>query len=343
MTPRSLLKKFQISHDLLTLRPEELVTAAYRALLRREPDSGGLKSYSDAIRNGHDITWLLQSLVRSEEFGLNHSINDFSLDTALRMNVQTDATIEERRALWDHIALVWSDLGRVDPYWSVLTDDRWRAKNMTEEAAIEAFYATGQADLLRLEAWLRRNSLELNTDAVCAEYGCGVGRLTQWFATRFRHVLAFDISESHLKAARERLCRRGINNVDFVLVRGTADLRMLADVDLFYSMIVLQHNPPPVMTDILAGAFGGLKKGGCCFFQIPTYSASYSFSLKSYRKTLAAKKQMEMHGLPQRNVFELARQYEVFPVEIQPDDVTGNQSRWISHTFLMRKALMALV
>src|ERR1700726_858375 len=183
MTPRSLLKKFQVSHDLLTLRPEELVTAAYRALLRREPDSGGLKSYSDAIRNGHDITWLLQSLVRSEEFGLNHSINDFSLDAALRMNVQTDATIEERRALWDHIALVWSDLGRVDPYWSVLTDDRWRAKNMTEEAAIEAFYGTGQADLLRLEAWLRRNSLELSTDAVCAEYGCGVGRLTQWLAT----------------------------------------------------------------------------------------------------------------------------------------------------------------
>jgi SAM-dependent methyltransferase len=337
MTPRSLLKRLQGHRNLLTLRPEELVTAAYRALLRREPDSGGLKSYSDALRNGQEITWLLQSLVRSEEFGLNQSTSSFLLDSALPMKVQTDTTTEERRALWDHIALVWSNLGRVDPYWSVLTDDRWRAKNMREEAAIEAFYTTGQADLLRLEAWLRRNSLELNPDAVCAEYGCGVGRLTQWLATRFRHVLAFDISEPHLEAARERLGRQGIKNVDFVLVRGSADLRMLAEVDLFYSVIVLQHNPPPIMTDILAGAFAGLKNGGCCLFQIPTFSANYSFSMKSYQKNLTAKKKMEMHCLPQRTVFDLARQHEVFPVEIQPDDVTGNQSRWISNTFLMRK------
>ena len=103
-------------------------------------------------------------------------------------------------------------------------------------------------------------------------------------------------------------------------------------------MIVLQHNPPPIMTDILAAAFGGLKEGGCCFFQIPTYSANYSFSVESYWTDVAAKKEMEMHFLPQKNVLELARQHEVFPVEIQPDGAIGNQSRWISNTFLMRKA-----
>jgi SAM-dependent methyltransferase len=239
--------------------------------------------------------------------------------------------------LWDHIASVWSHFGRVDPYWSVLTDDRWRTKNMTKAATIEAFHATGQADLLRLEAWFRRNSLELKREMVCAEYGCGVGRFTQWLATRFGHVLAFDISEPHLDAARERLRRLGIKNVDFVLVRGRADLQMLSGVNLFYSMIVLQHNPPPIMTDVLAGAFAGLKNGGCCFFQIPTYSANYSFSIRSYQQNLPAGKKMEMHCLPQKNVLELARQYEVYPIEIQPDGAVGNQSRWISNTFLMRK------
>jgi SAM-dependent methyltransferase len=335
MTWRTLLRKFRVNHDSLTLQPEELVRTAYLALLRREPDPEGLKSYSDAIRNGHDLAWLLRSLLRSQEYVL--ATDGFSLDTAPPLNVQTNVTPEERRALWAHIASVWSNFGKVDPYWSVLTDDRWRAKKMTEEAAIEAFYATGQADLLRLEAWLRRNALALNPDPVCAEYGCGVGRLTQWLARRFRHVLAFDISEPHLEAARNRLRRQGIKNVEFVLVRGIADLRMVAEVDLFYSMIVLQHNPPPIMTDILAGAFAGLKTGGYCFFQIPTYSANYSFSIQSYRQNLTAKKKMEMHCLPQKEVLELARQYEVFPVEIQPDDAVGNQGRWISNTFLMRK------
>jgi SAM-dependent methyltransferase len=338
MTLRSLLRKFQFHPDLLTRRPEELVTVAYQAVLRREPDPGGLKTYSDAIRNGRDLLWLLQSLVRSEEFVLSKSTNNFPLDTAPPMNVQTSVTTQERRALWDHIASVWSNFGTTDPYWSVLTHDQWRAKNMTEEETIKAFYATGEADLLRLEAWLRRNSLELNRDTVCAEYGCGVGRLTQWFAARFRRVLAFDISEPHLKAARERLSRQGINNVDFVLVRGKSDLRVMADVDLFYSMIVLQHNPPPIMIDILAGAFAGLKEGGCCFFQIPTYSANYAFSIESYWAEAAARNEMEMHCFPQRNVLELGRQYEVFPVEIQPDGAIGDHGRWISNTFLMRKA-----
>ena len=97
------------------------------------------------------------------------------------------------------------------------------------------------------------------------------------------------------------------------------------------------------MTDILAGAFAGLKNGGCCLFQIPTFSANYTFSMKSYQKNLTAKKKMEMHCLPQRTVFDLARRYEVFPVEIQPDDVTGNRSRWISNTFLMRKVPASVV
>jgi hypothetical protein len=45
-----------------------------------------------------------------------------------------------------------------------------------------------------------------------------------------------------------------------------------------------------------------------------------------------------MHFLPQRNVLELAHQYEVYPIEIQPDGAIGNQTCWISNTFLMRKA-----
>jgi hypothetical protein len=188
--------------------------------LRRDPDPSALQTYSEAIRNGQDLLWLLQSLVQSDEFLLHHSGNNSPLDTAPAMDVQTSAANpEQRRALWDHISSVWSNFGSTDPYWSVLTDERWRSKNMTDEASFEAFYETGQGELLRLDAWLRRNSLELKSDAVCAEYGCGVDRLTHWLARKFRRVLAFGISEPHLKAAHDYLSRQGIHNVDFILVR----------------------------------------------------------------------------------------------------------------------------
>jgi SAM-dependent methyltransferase len=340
MTLRSLLGKFRANRDCLTLPPEELVIAAYRALLQRDPDAEDLLTYSAAIRQGQDLLWLLQRLTQSGEFILRHSGHNFPLDCGPPMKVQMNATnAEEHRALWDHISSVWSGFGSTDPYWSVLTDERWRSKNMTDETSIEAFHATGEGDLLRLEAWLRRNSLELKSDSICAEYGCGVGRLTHWLAKRFRRVVAFDISEPHLEAAHKYLSRHGIHNVDLVLVRGEADLQKLSGVDLFYSSIVLQHNPPPVMIDILRAAFVGLQKGGYCFFQIPTYSADYSFSTDSYWRDLAANKQMEMHFLPQKSVLELARQSKVFPIEIQPDGAIGNGNCWISSTFLMMKTL----
>jgi SAM-dependent methyltransferase len=340
MRLRSLLRKFQANRDFLALRPEEMVTSAYNALLRREPEPGDLHKYTDGIRNGQSLLWLLQSLVQTDEFLLKHSGGNSPLDTAPPMDVRASATSpEELRALWDHISSVWSKFGSTDPYWSVLTDERFRSKNMTDEASIEAFFATGQGELLRLEAWLRRNALELEPDIIFAEYGCGVGRLTHWLARRYRRVVAFDVSEPHLKAARDYLSRHGIQNVDLVLVRGDADLQLLSDVDFFYSSIVLQHNPPPIMTDILGRAFEGLKKGGYCFFQLPTYSANYSFSMEAYWSDVAANKGMEMHFLSQKSVLELARRYEVFPIEIQPDASIGNRTCWISNTFLMMKAL----
>src|ERR1700674_3903094 len=111
MTWRTLVRKVRFNHDSLTLQPEELVLTAYLALLRREPDPEGLKSYSDAIRNGHDLAWLLQSLLRSQEYV--QATDRFSLDTAPPLNIQTNVTPEECRALWDHIASVWSNFGRV--------------------------------------------------------------------------------------------------------------------------------------------------------------------------------------------------------------------------------------
>jgi SAM-dependent methyltransferase len=259
-------------------------------------------------------------------------------DSAPAMAVEESCTPAERRRLWDHIGAVWSEYGRTEPYWSVLTHDRWLASNIANEQMLFDFYASGELEARRLDAWLQRNALAYDASAVCAEYGCGVGRVTRSLAARFGRVIAFDISAPHLDTARRFLSGQGIDNVDYVLVRNESDLQPLADVDVFYSVLVLQHNPPPIMTDILGRAFSGLKPDGSAFFQVPTHFRDYAFSLADYWNGIAKARAMEMHCLPQRSILELGRSHNVFPLEIQPDSFTGNP-RWTSNTFLMTKMI----
>ena len=316
-----------------------VVASLYEALLDRRPDAGGLAGYSGALEQGAALAGLIGEFLRSKEFArrVMDTLDRYPLDLGGPMRVELNDATDERAALWRHVAEVWAGYGETDPYWSVLTAERWRAANMTRADVLEEFYASGSGALHRLDTWLARNAIELGADAVCAEYGCGVGRCTVWLARRFRRIVAFDVSQPHLDAARAAMTARGIDNVEFVLVRGPDDLARLKGVDLFYSILVLQHNPPSIIVDILGSAFEGLKRGGAAFFQIPTYADDYSFKIDDYNAGVRAKKQMEMHFVPQRTVFDLAARHRLRPVEVQPDDLIGRWGSWISNTFLMRK------
>ncbi|HEX2525573.1 MAG TPA: methyltransferase domain-containing protein [Geminicoccus sp.] len=318
---------------------DQVVNSLYEAVLKREPDRKGLNDHARSLRNGARLTEVMNSFLRSKEFATKvyDEVDRFPLDAGgpLRIDLDGEGT---HTGLWEHVAEVWSGYGVSDPYWSVLTDERWRAHNMGRAEVLDEFYKSGSNGIRRMETWFERNGLQINSDMVCAEYGCGVGRCTLWLARRFRRVVAFDISQPHIDAARAALKERGVTNVDFVLVRGPDDLKHLQGVDVFFSIIVLQHNPPPIIVDILKAALGGLKPGGVAYFQVPTYNAGYSFVEEEYRNDMQRRKTMEMHCVPQRVVFDLAARNGLQLVEIQPDNMTGGPQIWISNTFLMRKS-----
>ena len=247
------------------------------------------------------------------------------------MAVQTGCGADELQALWDRVAAVWSGLGEADAHWSVLTEDRFRAPSL-DAAALAAFHETGEGEARRLDAWLHRSGVSLPTDGVCAEYGCGVGRITRALARRFRRVLAFDVSAPHLRAAAADLAASEIGNVELLQVRGPADLAALDGTDLFYSVISLQHSPPPVIMDVLRRAFAGLRPGGCAFFQVPTYGAGYAWPSEAARQV-----GMEMHFVPQRTILAAAHDAGLRVLEVQPDWCIGRAGEWISNTFLLRK------
>ena len=82
-------------------------------------------------------------------------------------------------------------------------------------------------------------------------------------------------------------------------VRTVDEMVNLERVDLVYSLIVLQHNPPPVIRLIVRAFLKALNPGGVAYFQVPTYRGGYRFSPGEYLENEAKKHvMMEMHVLP---------------------------------------------
>jgi 2-polyprenyl-3-methyl-5-hydroxy-6-metoxy-1,4-benzoquinol methylase len=327
------------SMDNGTWNEEELVSLLYRSLLQRDPDPAGLSHHIQALKAGMSAEDIIKSFTRSEEFeGLpTRSFDGYPLDGAPPMRVDTDMTAPQSERLWAHVGKAWKNLGSSEPYWSVLTAPRWKIAQISLADAKREFYETGRNDLVRMEQWLARNGVDAPASGTCIEYGCGVGRCTAELARRFDRVIAFDVSEPHLALARAHIEEQGLTNVEFVHVRHEEDLQHLRDYDFFYSFIVLQHNPPPLILSILARAFDQLRPGGTAFFQVPTYALGYTFNLSAYLDQLK-KAEMEMHFVPQRAIFESALRHGMRPLEASPDGLTANFGRWISTTFLLSKS-----
>src|SRR4051812_23982259 len=93
----------------------------------------------------------------------------------------------------------WENYGRLDPYYGVLTDAKFRKENLTSERLAE-FFGTGESHVANLLENVRDHVGSF--PAGCAlDFGCGVGRLLLPFARRFQRVVGVDISPSMLTAA----------------------------------------------------------------------------------------------------------------------------------------------
>jgi SAM-dependent methyltransferase len=314
---------------------DQVISALYHGILKRPPDAEGLSFYIRLFREGRNLEEIVRAFVVSPEFESKKVVSLGALDTAPSNPVQFDLSATQRESLWQHVAQVWSRLGTEEPYFSVLTAEDFRVQNLSA-AMVEQFYASGEPDIRRAETYLARHDLQLPHDGVCVDYGCGLGRTTLWLARRCKRVVAVDVSEAHLDIARQAIAARGITNVEFHLLRRRSDLSVLRGSDFFHSIIVLQHNPPPIIADILEQAFDGLNHGGAAFFQVPTYALNYQWDFEQYVAERVPKREMEMHVVPQSVVFGLASRAGCLPSEVQPDSLTG-LADWVSNTFLVIK------
>ena len=205
------------------------------------------------------------------------------------------------------------------------------------EQTREQFYETGQPDVARVQRTLERNGVEMAQLRTCLEYGCGLGRVTRWLAPHFDQLYAYDISLPHLEYIQDYLRQREVNNVVVKQIQSVDDLTAMPSVDFVYSLVVLQHNPPPVIALLLKRLLQALNPGGYAYFQTPTYRMNDRFCLDVYLQNEGQRQEMEMHVLPQSAVFQIAQQTGAQVVEVLEDGHTGMRHKERSNTFLVRK------
>lgn len=313
----------------------EQVVRCYRLMLGREPES---EAVIREKMSGHSDLWhLIKSFIGCAEFRNRHSLGTASAPLqvdAPASNVEVECAPDVLNRLRDHVQRSWESLGRMHAHYSVLTCAQYVPAQF--EANAEAFWATGESQVSWLKRILAKHGMNKLDDKVCIDYGCGVGRLTRPLAEQFAKIHGYDISEPHLEFARERVAGR--RNVDLHLLRMLPP--PLVSADVFFSLIVLQHNPPPVIALIIRSALASLKPGGLAVFQVPTYELGYEFRTEQYlRSRQFSKEGLEMHCIPQQEVFRIAADTGCHVLEVREQDFTGRWGTDVSNVFVIKAAI----
>jgi 2-polyprenyl-3-methyl-5-hydroxy-6-metoxy-1,4-benzoquinol methylase len=207
-------------------------------------------------------------------------------------------------------------------------------KKLMSKKRIDEFYESGKQEVARLFRTLERNAIDRMAFKKCLDFGCGAGRISRWLSEEFEKIYAYDVSMNYLEMAQKYLEKQEIENVHFSQVKGVDDLEKFPQVDLIYSVIVLQHNPPPIIHRVIEEFMRALNPGGVAFFQVPTYREGYRFILEEYLANDSSRIEIEMHVLPQSAIFEIIRKGNGKLLEVLEDFSTS----WgLSNTFLVQK------
>lgn len=236
------------------------------------------------------------------------------------MTIDTHVDPDVFGRLLKRVETTWARLGQEDPHWSVITDEKFRKDSIASH--LDDFFAMGEGDIARLEAALARVGGALPEIGSAMDFGCGVGRLSIPLARKAGRVLGVDISAAHLREARANTDRCGCRNVDFFKAESVADIRGLETFDLVVSIIVLQHNPPPVMLEILDALCARVKPGGYLYVQAQTYRSGYRYCAQEDLADTSDR--MEMHVLPQHLLLETIQGNGLTVLEVMEDGAAGD-------------------
>ena len=168
----------------------------------------------------------------------------------------------------------WEKFGNDNPYFGVLSDEKFLESNLTDENK-EEFFNSGAVYIDSVLKKIRRHIDPDYRIGKALDFGCGVGRLVIPLAELAESVTGIDVSDSMLNEARKNCDARSINNV--TLVKSDDNLSLLNDqYDFIHSFIVFQHIPVKRGECIFENLIAHLEDGGVGVLHF-TYAKNLKF------------------------------------------------------------------
>ena len=321
------------------IKPEE-IRLAYRLLLGRDPENEGV--VTEFMQTLHSVDELRTQFYSSSEFRermglLLEKPQELTYRHPFQypqIPVQVDCTPEALNKMFERINKQWVELGKNDVYWSVITQPQYHVDDFEQHR--EYFFNSGKLAVDVFMASLRRCGINPNMLKSCLDFGCGVGRVTSYLAERFSKVVGVDISEPHLALARDYLSSKNIDNVELVHYKNVQMMQDLPQVDAIFTIITLQHNPPPIIFWTIKSLLNLLRPGGVAYFQVPTYKNGYLFEVERYFNT-PEDELLEMHFVPQSLVFRAIQEADCVCLEVREDNMIGQENIMLSNSFVVQK------
>ena len=205
-----------------------------------------------------------------------------------------------------HTDIEWEKFGKTDPYFGVVSHDKYRRDRLTDESR-EEFFESGSVYINQVLAKIRCHIEPDFTIKRALDFGCGVGRLVIPLSRIAQKVTGVDVSASMLDEAKRNCEARSIGNV--TLVKSDDSLSLVkGKYDFIHSYIVFQHIPVARGQRIFERLIALLESGGVCVVHF-TYA-----NADAIRKTLKfVRRYVPLSG----NVFNLVKGKSFFSPQMQ--------------------------
>jgi 2-polyprenyl-3-methyl-5-hydroxy-6-metoxy-1,4-benzoquinol methylase len=230
----------------------------------------------------------------------------------------------------------WEAFGQGDPYFGVLSHDKYRKGNLDQDNR-EDFFHTGELFIAHVLGEIRKHLDSSFTPDKVLDFGCGVGRLTIPLARVAGRVTGIDVSDSMLVEARKNCAAFSVDNADFVPADDDLS-RLTGPYDLIVSFIVFQHIPPRRGAKVFRNLLAHLHPGGIGVLhftyakngrgrKLAAFLKNY-FPLSKYLINLGMRRkistpQMQMNSYDLNKVFHLLQQSGVSEFHAEYSDHGG--------------------
>ncbi len=243
-----------------------------------------------------------------------------------------------KKKLYKSLQMAWNDMGEKEPFYSVVTNDQYKMENFDENQKEHFYFSEGSKFLTQYVNLKLRKHLKTSLDAFSSgrglDFGCGVGRNTVHLSPYFKNFVGLDISQRHLNQAQKICDEKGLKQVEFY--KSSDDILSYGSFDFIFSVITLQHIPPPLMKSYIDQLLQMLKSKGIAFLHLPTEAKGYKFFEKNYFFKKGQKLSWSMHVLAQPVVEKLIKKNKCQLIHLDRE-LDLCEGKWKSAIFLIRK------